>query len=111
MLRKGRIRLGAVLAVVAVLALTLAAPAAAASPAGWGEVRDLAAGLWPRVLRWLGFGPAGSAVPKCDHGAMIDPNGCAKAGSHIDPNGAPSPAEAAGAETEHGSMIDPNGQH
>lgn len=111
MLRKGRIRPGAVLAVVAVLALTLAAPAAAANPAGWGEVRDLAAGLWPRVLRWLGLGPAGSAVPKCDHGAMIDPNGCPKAGSQIDPNGVPGTAQAAGAGTEAGSMIDPDGRH
>ena len=87
MFRRERIRLGAVLAILAALAVTLAAPpAAAAGPAGWGEARDLAAGLWPRVLHWLGLGPA---APKCDAGAHIDPNGCPKAGLHIDPNGAP----------------------
>lgn len=88
-------RLGAAVALAAVLAMVLATPAGAAGWAGWGEARELA-GAWLRVLGWLGSLDSG-AVLKCDQGAHIDPNGCPKA--------APKPV----LKCDHGSSIDPNG--
>jgi hypothetical protein len=113
MFLKREIRIGAAVALVAVLALASAAPAGAAGWSGWGEAREWSGEIVPRVLSWLGLG---SAFPKCDDGASIDPNGCPKAvpskceqGSQIDPNGCPGIMD--GAKADDGSQIDPNGQH
>ena len=98
MFRRGKNRIGAAVALAAVLALVLAAPAGAAGWAGWGEARELARTWLPRVFDWLGS-PDSGAILKCDHGGSIDPNGCPKAapkpvlkcdqGGSIDPNGCP----------------------
>jgi hypothetical protein len=99
-LRGGKNRFGAAVALAAVLAMALAAPAGAAPRGGWEEARELASGFLPRFLVWLGLSPTPNAVLKCDDGATIDPNGrCQKTagvlpvskcddGSQIDPNGA-----------------------
>ncbi len=92
----GKNRVGAAVALAAVLALVLAAPAGAAGWAGWGEARELARTWLPRVFDWLGS-PDSGAVLKCDQGAHIDPNGCPKA--------APKPV----LKCDHGGSIDPNG--
>ncbi len=102
-LRGGKNRVGAAVALAAVLAMALATPAGAA-PWGWGEARELTSGFLPRVLVWLGLSPIPSAVLKCDGGSQIDPNGgCPKAsvvsakcddGSQIDPNGCPKASSA-----------------
>lgn len=62
-------------AVVILAVLALAAPAEAA---GWGEIRDWAGGLRPRLLAWLGLAPEPPVLKDCSH---VDPNGhCVKGG-------------------------------
>src|SRR6185295_9781239 len=97
-LRGGKNRVGAAVALAAVLAMALAAPAGAAPWGGWGEARELAGGFLPRVLVWLGLSPIPSVALKCDDGSQIDPNGggCRKASS-------------VSAKCDGGSQIDPNG--
>lgn len=109
MLLKREIRTGAAVALVAVLALGLAAPAGASGWTGWGDAREWSGGIVPSILSWLGLGPASVIFPKCDHGSSIDPDGCPKTGgakadqgSSIDPNGL---------KADDGPHIDPNGQH
>ena len=77
--RRGRTRAGAAVALAAVLVLVVAAPAGAAGWGGRSEARELAGGLLPRVLAWLGLAPDQGAALKCDQGSSIDPNGCPKA--------------------------------
>lgn len=73
---RGRNRVGAVVALVAVLAMVLASPAGAA---GWGEERDWAGAVYQHVLAWLGLAPSQApsqgVVLKCEQGSSIDPNG------------------------------------
>jgi hypothetical protein len=77
--RRGKSRVGAV-AILAVLAIVLAAPAGAAPWGGFGEARELMSGFLPRIVVWLSVGPAPNGVSKiCDDGSQIDPNGCPKA--------------------------------
>lgn len=113
MFLKRETRIGATAALLAVLALASAAPAGAAGWSGWEEAREWSSGIVPRVLSWVGLGPASAVSPKCDHGAHIDPNGCPntvyKAGStkaydgaSIDPNGWRT-------KSDQGSQIDPDG--
>ena len=70
----------------------------------WADV------LYRQVTAWLGVAPiqGPGALPKCDQGSSIDPNGCPKAlgdqGASIDPNG----VRFSGA-VDQGSQIDPNG--
>jgi hypothetical protein len=98
MFRRRKNRIGAAVALAAVLALGLAAPAGAVGWGGWGEARELAEELLPRLVDWLGLAPGSAGFSKCDHGGSIDPNGgCPKSvpkpvlkcdqGGHIDPNG------------------------
>jgi hypothetical protein len=75
----GKNRVGAAVALAAVLAMAQATPAGAAPWGSFGEVREITSGFLPRVLAWLGFSPDRSASVKCDHGSTIDPNGCPKA--------------------------------
>jgi hypothetical protein len=76
----GKNRVGAVVALAAVLAMVLAAPAVAAPWGGFGEAREITTGFLPRALVWLGLSPIPSTVLKCDDGSQIDPNGgCHKA--------------------------------
>lgn len=96
MFRRGeRKRVGAAVALAAVLALGLAAPAAAKDWGGWSEAREWTGGLLPRVLGWLGYASNSAVIQKCDQGTSIDPNGCPKTmgvskdGPAIDPNGGP----------------------
>src|SRR5690348_10383776 len=107
MFLKKETRIGAAVALVAVLALGLAAPAGAAGWSGW-DAREWSGGIMPRVLSWLGLGQDSATSSKCDHGSSIDPDGCPRAvkaddGSQIDPNGWLT-------KSDHGSQIDPNGQ-
>lgn len=91
---RGRSRIGAVVALVAVLAMVLASPAGAA---GWGEERDWAGAVYQHIMVWLRLAPSPAPDPgvvfKCDQGASIDPNGnCLnktgrKQGRRIGPNG------------------------
>ena len=111
LLRGGRNRIGAAVALAAVLAMVLAAPAGAA---GWGEERDWAVGVYQHILAWLGLAPSPGMVLKCDdHGASIDPNGCPKAstkqGRHIGSNGAGAVPLANSKTIDAGASIDPNG--
>jgi hypothetical protein len=87
-----RNRIRAAVALAAVLAMVLAAPAGAV---GWGEERDWAVAAYHHALAWLGLAPSPAPSPgvvmKCDQGVIIDPNGsCAKTGrkqdSPSDPN-------------------------
>jgi hypothetical protein len=93
---RGRTRIGAVVALAAVLAMVLTSPAGAA---GWGEERDWAGAVSQRVLAWLGLAPSPTPDPspgvvmKCDAGPQVDPNGnCVvkagrKQGPPMGPNG------------------------
>jgi len=75
-------RVVAAVALTAVLSLALAAPASAAGWGGWSQARELAGGLLPRVLAWLGVAPQQpvSALSCNDDGLHVDPNGgCTKA--------------------------------
>ena len=90
--RGGKKRVGAAIALAAVLALGLAAPAGARDWGGWSAAREWAGGLLPRVLVWLGLTPDPNASLK--DGLAIDPNGSkamgvSKDGASIDPNGGP----------------------
>jgi len=90
--RGGKKRVGAAIALAAVLALGLAAPAGARDWGGWSAAREWAGGLLPRVLVWLGLTPDPNASLK--DGLAIDPNGSKamgvlKDGASIDPNGGP----------------------
>lgn len=102
----GRNRIGAAVALAAVLAMVLAAPAGAA---GWGEERVWAGGIVQQLLAWIGFAPSLDTTAKAGQGSGIDHNGSPKAltkhGLSIDPNGnnlmsAPT--------TDQGPRIDPN---
>jgi hypothetical protein len=96
-LRGGKNRIGAAVALAAVLAMALSTPAGAAPWGGWGEAREITSSFLPRVLVWLGLSPIPSAVLKCDGGSQIDPNGgCHKASS-------------VSANCDDGMTIDPNG--
>jgi hypothetical protein len=90
--RGGKKRVGAAIALAAVLALGLAVPAGAKDWGGWSAAWEWTGGLLPRALGWLGYSP-NSAVLKCDQGTSIDPNACPKGvskdGPAIDPNGGP----------------------
>jgi len=97
--REGKNRIGSAVALAAVLAMILAAPAGAAGWGGWGDARELANTWLPRVLGWLSSPHSGAAL-KCDDGLHIDPNGCPKA--------APKPVLKCN-PGDHGSSIDPNG--
>jgi len=79
--REGKNRVRNAVALVAVLALGLAAPARAAGWGGWGEGRELVREFLSRVLDSLGPTPNAGASLKCDDGLHIDPNGggCHKA--------------------------------
>ena len=79
MFRRRKNRIGAAVALAAVLALGLAAPARAAGWGGWGEARDWAGGLLSHFLPWLSLKPDPVYASKCDYGPAIDPNGCPKA--------------------------------
>jgi hypothetical protein len=90
---RGRKRIGAAIALAAVLAMVLASPAGAA---GWGEERDWAGALYHHVLRWLGVAPSPAPDPgvvlKCDLGSQVDPNGAClpksrRQGPRTGPNG------------------------
>jgi hypothetical protein len=122
-LRGRKKRVGAAVALAAVLAMVAATPAGAAPWGGWEEARELTSGFLPRVLVWLGLSPIPSAVLKCDDGSQIDPNGgCHKAsgvsakcdgGSQIDPNGCPKASSAlptfrtGGGRADDGLRVDP----
>jgi hypothetical protein len=77
-LRERKNRVGAAVALAAVLAMALAVPAGAAPWGGFGEAREIVSGFLPRVLAWITPAPK-PGILKCDHGATIDPNGCPKA--------------------------------
>jgi hypothetical protein len=91
--RGGKKCVGAAVALTAVLALGLAAPAGAKDWGGWSEAREWAGGLLPRVLVWFGLTPGSN--PSLKDVCSIDPNGCPKTMGvskdepAIDPNGAP----------------------
>ena len=97
-LRGGKNRIGAAVALAAVLAMALATPAGAAPWGGWGEAREITSSFLPRILAWLGVGLDSTAVSKkCgDDTSTIDPNGCPKASS-------------VSAKCDDGMTIDPNG--
>ena len=73
-IRGGRNRIGAVVALVAVLVMVLAAPAGA-SGWGWGEEKIWSGGFFQQVLVWLGLAPSPGVNTKTDQGSIIDPNG------------------------------------
>jgi len=104
----GSNRIGAAVALAAVLAMVLAAPAGAT---GWGEERIWGGGLFQQVLTWLRLTPS-PAVPAKDAGSSIDPNGSpkkiSKQGSSIDPNGG---STTSAGTIDQGSQIDPNGRY
>jgi len=94
---RGRSRIGAAIALAAVLAMVLASPAGAN---GWGEERDWAGAVYEHVLAWLGLAPSPAPSPansgvvlKCDLGSQVDPNGAClpkgrrQGGSRTNPNG------------------------
>lgn len=92
---RGRNRIGAVVALVAVLAMVLASPAGAA---GWGEERDWAGEVYQHILAWLDLAPSPAPDPgvvsKCDQGSQNDPNGACLPkgrgqGPRTGPNGHP----------------------
>jgi hypothetical protein len=86
--RRGR-QLVAGLAFTMLLALS---PGAQAQE--WGE--DRWESLWTQVVTWLeALRVEGPATTKCDHGALIDPDGC--------------PGRNTAGATDHGPLIDPNG--
>jgi hypothetical protein len=97
----GKNHVGAVVALAAVLAMALAAPAIAAPWGGYGEAREITSSFLPRVLVWLGLPPDRGASVKCDQGGTIDPNGgCHKAsGVPVSRNG--------GMRTGDGSRVAP----
>ena len=99
-LRGRKNRVGATVALAAVLAMALAAPAGAVPWGGFGEARELTSGLLPRVLAWLTPAP-NPGILKCDGGATIDPNGVCHKASSV-------PAYAS-VKCDQGSTIDPNG--
>ena len=123
-LRGGKNRVGAAVALAAVLAMALAAPAGAAPWGGFGEAWGITSSFLPRVLAWLGVGPHPTVVSKkCgDDSSTIDPNGCPKAssvsakcdgGATIDPNGICHKASGVaaprtgGGQADDGSRVDP----
>lgn len=97
MFLKTEIRIGAAAVLVAVLALASAGPAGAAGWSDWGDAREWSGRIVPRILSWLGLGPTPMALPKCDQGSQIDPNGCPKA------------TKASRTKADHGPSIAPNG--
>lgn len=101
-LRGGKNRVGAAVALAAVLAMALAAPAGAAPWGGFGEARQVTSGFLPRVLFWLGLSPIPSAGLKCDGGSQIDPNG---GGCH-NAAGVPT-SRTGGGQADDGSRFDP----
>jgi hypothetical protein len=108
----GRNRIGAAVALAAVLVMVLAAPAGA-SEWSWGEDRSWSGGFFQHVLVWLGLAPSPDGNPKMDQGSQIDPNGTPKVttkqGPHIDPNGTGAATLTSGVALDHGSQVDPNG--
>jgi hypothetical protein len=96
MFRRGG-NIEAAVALAAVLALGLAAPAGAAGWGGWGEARDWGGGLLQRALGWLELASNPVLVLKSGQSTSIDPNGC--------PKTVPKPV----LKCDHGSSIDPNG--
>lgn len=110
LLKGGRNPIGAAVALAALLAMVLAAPAGAA---GWGEERGWTGGLYQHVLAWLGLAPSPGMALKCDQGSIIDPNGCPKAarrqGPHTRPNGVGATSLTKSTPPDQGSSIDPNG--
>src|SRR6185295_5467167 len=102
-LRGGKNRVGAAVALAAVLAMALAAPAGAAPWGGFGEAWEITSSFLPRVLAWLGVGPHPTVVSKkCgDDSSTIDPNGCPKASSAL-------PAFRIGGRTDDGSRVAPS---
>lgn len=88
--RRGRNRIGAAIALAAVLAMVLASPAGAT---GWGEERDWAGAVYHHVLRWLGVAPSPAPDPgvvlKCDQGSIIDPNGNCVSSKKVRRQGSP----------------------
>jgi len=92
---RGRSRIGAAVALAAVLAIVLVSPVGAV---GWGEERDWAGAVYRHILAWLDLTPSPAPDPgvvlKCDLGSQTDPNGAclpkARAqGSRTGPNGHP----------------------
>lgn len=92
---RGRNRIGAAIALTAVLAMILASPAGARE---WGEERDWAGAVSQHVLAWLGIAPSPTTsqgvVLKCDAGSQVDPNGAClsksrRQGPRTGPNGHP----------------------
>jgi hypothetical protein len=99
--RGGRNRIGATVALAAVLVMVLAAPAGA-SGWGWGEDRSWSGGFFEHVLVWLGLAPSpggntrtdavlshkpGSS-PKLSNGAMaLTKSDATDRSASIDPNG------------------------
>jgi hypothetical protein len=97
-LRGGKNRVGAAVALAALLTMALAAPAGAVPWGGFGETREITSGFLPRVLAWLGVGPDPTVVSK--DSSTIDPNGCPKA------SGVPA-SRIGGGRTYDGSRVDP----
>jgi hypothetical protein len=83
MFRRRKNRIGAAVALAAVLALGLAAPAGAVGWGGWGEARELSGGLLQHVFAWLELIRQPEAVLKCDQGGHIDPNGSCQKGTGV----------------------------
>jgi hypothetical protein len=110
MLRMDTNRRVVVLAVVAVLSLGSPLAAAGWEMPRWASPGDFLKGF-TLVLNWLGVAPARQAVPQCDQGSSIDPNGCAKGGLSINPNGASLAGSNTSATIDGGMSIDPNGEH
>jgi hypothetical protein len=103
MLRKGRTRLAAALALVAALA---------AAPASAGTSGRAAGGAWPDLGRlwewaqsWLALAtritPQRVTAAACDDSSSIDPNGCPRAQGSTD--------SGSTADGDSSSSIDPDG--
>ena len=111
MFPRNKNRVGAAVALAVVLALVLTAPVGAAGWPVWEDAHAWVDRLLPHALALLGLAESRTMILKCEKGASIDPNGCAKAvsdkGSSIDPDGAA--VSTAGASVDKGLSIDPNG--
>jgi len=95
----GRNRIGAAVALAALLAVVLASPAGAA---GWGDERSGVGGLYQQVLGWLSFAPS----------LRIDsssPKALRRRGPHTHPDRAGSTSLTDVKTKDAGSSIDPNG--
>jgi hypothetical protein len=106
----GRNRIGAAVALAAVLAMVLAAPAGAAGW-GWGEEKNWSGGFFQHVLGWMGLAPGSGVNTKSDQGGSIDPNGIkllTKHGLSIDPNGGSLTTDSTPIDAR--SSTDPNGR-